>query len=211
MRILELVCNINQISLGTVTMNRTLGCTGLRLLFHAAPRSLHGDGWRRREMKGCRNDVRSQSAPLAAGKEDSWKFRPLLLIRNGAEIALGVSWNSNKRMRDDSVWTQMDDGIGEGLVLRVRAPQGDILRSDHISVLSLFVSPKLWPRGAQKQPREHQPGDGGAAGMRLDVEAAGWRRRARGAEEEPVDLRVASGLQGCISRCCLPSLWPSSV
>lgn len=60
----------------------------------AALRPPHGDGWIGREMKGCRNDVRSQSATLvssgAAGKEDSWEFRPLLLMRNGAEIALGV-------------------------------------------------------------------------------------------------------------------------
>lgn len=39
----------------------------------------------------------------------------------------------------------MDDGMGERLVLWVRAPRGDILRSDDISVLSLFVSPKLYP------------------------------------------------------------------
>lgn len=82
-------------------------------------------------------------------------------------LDLVFSWNSNKRMRDDSVWAQMDDGMGERLVLWVQAQQGDVLRSDHTSVLSLLVSPKLlsWPHGAQKQPREHQAGDGRAAGM----------------------------------------------
>lgn len=48
-------------------------------------------------------------------------------------------------VQDDLVWSQMDDGMGEQLVLWVRAPRGDILRSDQISVPPLFVSPKLPP------------------------------------------------------------------
>lgn len=45
-------------------------------------------------MKGCKKDVRSTLSTLvssgAAGKEGSWEFSPLLLMTNGAEIALGV-------------------------------------------------------------------------------------------------------------------------
>lgn len=84
-------------------------------------------------------------------------------------------------------------------------------RPDHVAVLSLFVSSKLYPDLVELRNNPETSGVGGAVGVRLDVEAAGWRRRTRGVEEESADLRVASGLRGCRSQCCLPSLWPSSV
>lgn len=46
-----------------MTVNRTLGCTGVS---QAALRPPHGDGWRGREIKGCRDDVRSPSATLVS-------------------------------------------------------------------------------------------------------------------------------------------------
>lgn len=56
--------------------------------------------------------------------------------------------------------------------------------------------------------------DSGGVGGRLDVTpqaGVGWRWTRGRAEDESVDLKAVSGLQGCRSRCCLPSLWLSSV
>lgn len=168
-----------------------------------------------REVMGCGNDVRSPSAtPVSSGLggELTWEFsisfqrverrsRPLLLLRNGAEGVLGVS-PEQRGENEGRPNNLMDDGMGEQLVLWAGAPRGDNLESDDAPVLSL-VELRRNP-GSVWQVTDN--GDEAGSGTpRAGGGGPGEPRR------EPADLRVASGLQGCRSRCCPPSPWPSSV